>query len=296
MIILDFSLIITVLFSKSAEGKVWNDITADVNKNLINKKLSPCRSPIDIENVLVWSGILGVDDMNVCIYEALADIEVPIEADKTIAISFDWQQLKTQHSQSHCAASTSPFFSKEDTFMIIRTSKDATISVYDHANKCKNNKNSDLGGHEVNTTGQVNSIKSSDLGGHAVNTTGQVNSIKNSDLGGHEVNTTGQVNSINRSDLGGHKGNTIGQVNNITNELRPRSDLDEKNNPSTETTNFYMILLGPFCGFFVLVLFCIMILAVYCRRKKKEPNKRRTYGDIFGSVRINVSLRRAPSN
>ena len=84
MIILDFSLIITVLFSKSAEGKVWNDITADVNKNLINKKLSPCRSPIDIEYVLVWSGILGVDDMNVCIYEALAEIEVPIEANKTI--------------------------------------------------------------------------------------------------------------------------------------------------------------------------------------------------------------------
>ena len=251
MIILDFSLILTVLFSKLAEGKVWNDITADVKKNLINKKLSPCRSPIDIEHVLVWSGILGVDDMNVCIYEALADIEVPIEANKTISISFE---KKTQDLQSHCAASTSNSFSKDDTFMIIRTSKDATISVYDRE-KCKN--------------------------------------IESSDSGGHEVNTTGQVNNIKSSDLEGHKGNIIGKVDNSSNnEIRPRNDLDENNSPSIETTSFYLILLGPFCGFIGLVLFSMMILAVYCRRKKNEPKRRRTYRDIFSSVRIKESLRR----
>ena len=88
MIILDFFLLLTVLISL-AEGKVWNDFTTDVDKSLINEKLSPCRSLIDIERVLAWSGFLGIDDMNVCIYEALADIEVPIEAGKTISISFE---------------------------------------------------------------------------------------------------------------------------------------------------------------------------------------------------------------
>ena len=87
MIILDFFLLLTVLIL--AKGKVWNDFTYDVDKSLINEKLSPCRSLIDIERVLAWSGFLGIDDMNVCIYEALADINVPIDSGKTISISFE---------------------------------------------------------------------------------------------------------------------------------------------------------------------------------------------------------------
>ena len=154
MTILDFFIILTVLISL-AEGKVWNDFTTDVNKSLINKKLRPCRrSPIDIASVLAWSGILGIDDMNVCIYEALADIEVPIEAGKTISISFE---KNTQITQSQCAASTTNSFSKDDVFMIVTTSKDANVSTYD-SEKCKNIKSSDPEGHELKTIGQVNNF------------------------------------------------------------------------------------------------------------------------------------------
>ena len=123
MIILDFFLILSVLILL-AEGKVWNDFTTDVDKSLINEKLSPC--PIYIERVLAWSGVLGIDDMNVCIYEALADIEVPIEAGKTISISFE---KNTQHTQSHCAASTTNSFSKDDVFMFIYPLKSMSTMI-----------------------------------------------------------------------------------------------------------------------------------------------------------------------
>ena len=241
MIILDFFLLLTVLISL-AEGKVWNDFTTDVDRSLINEKLSPCR--IDIERVLAWSGFLGIDDMNVCIYEALANIEVPIEAGKTISISFE---KNIQHTQSHCATSTTHSFSKDDVFMLVTTSKNATISTYD-SEKCKNIKSSDPEGNELKTIGQINNLTNE-------KPRGQINDKPDSGLvtkiqgattttARTTTTTTRTTHPINFGLVTVDSTTSLvnwGPVNNFTkeNDIRSRSDLDENNNPSIETDKFY---------------------------------------------------------
>ena len=213
------------------DGQVWNDRTMEVNINLINLKLRQCRSPIDIKQVLVWSGSQNFGDINVCIYKALIGIKVPIDAGTNIHIS-----LSKNAPQYPCAAVTSPHFSKDDIFMIIQTSKDATPSVFD-SDKCKVTTDAAPGGHEVDVISQVN----------------------------------GNDNAI------GPRGSDI----NVT-------------EPTKETTKLNWILMGPICGFIVLVIFSVTILAVYCQRKKKEQNKRQTCEDIYfnsSSIRSKVSLR-----
>ena len=217
--------------SITVDGKVWNDLTMEVNISLVNLKLRQCRSPIDIKQVMVWSGGQGFGDINDCIYKALNGIKVPIDAGKNIHIS-----LSKNAPQYPCAAITSPHFSKDDIFMIIRTSKDATPSVFD-SEKCKA------------TTAAP---------------------------GTHEVDV---MNHVNDND----------------NAIRPRGRDINVAEPSIETTKLNWILMGPFCGFIVLVIFSVTILAVYCWSKKKEPNKRQTCEDIYfnsSSVRSKVSIRR----
>ena len=276
-------LIITVLTWKSIpiEGeKIWNILSSwEVNINRINQKLRPCRSPVEVKDVLVLGGVEGCGDFNDCIYEALNGTRVPIEAGKNIPIS-----LSKSSPLCHCTVSSSS--SKEDKFMIIRIPKDAMTSIFD-SEKCKEIKDTDPGGHEVDAIGPANTNNTNDI---------RPKSLDTNTTADHEFDVTGQVNINHTNDTRRGQANT-----NNTDDIKRSQDPDT--NPtgqSKETTKFKWIIMGPICGFIVLVIFSVTILAVHCRRKEKKTTKRRqTFEDIYfnsTSVRSHASLRNGRTN
>ena len=241
MIKLNLFLVITVLTLKSipVEGEIlFYPLSSPWEVNIKQINLGPCRSPIDVKDVVVLGGVKGCGNVNDCIDEALNSTKVQIEAGKNIYISFS-----NSSSQCHCTVSSS--FSKEDTFMIIQTKNASMTSVFD-SDQCKENKVAEPG-HELDVTGQDNTNKTTDI------------------------------------------------------DIRRGPDPDPDTNPtgqSKETTKFKWIIMGPVCGFIVLVIFSVTILAVHCRRREKKT-RRQTFEDIYfnpTSVRSHASLRNWRTN
>ena len=113
---------------------------------------------------------------------------------------------------------------------------------------------------------------------------------------GHELDVTGQDNTNKTTDIDIRRGpaDTI-------NTYDISRSLDPDTNPtgqSKETTKFKWIIMGPVCGFIVLVIFSVTILAVHCRRREKKT-RRQTFEDIYfnpTSVRSHASLRNWRTN
>ena len=117
--------------------------------------------------------------------------------------------------------------------------------------------------------------------------------IEDTDPGGHEVDVTGQDNTNKTTDIRIRRGPA--DTNNTNNISRNQGPDTNPTGQSKETTKFKWIIMGPICGFIVLVIFSVTILAVHCRRKEKETNRRQTFEDIYfnsTSVRSQASLRK----
>lgn len=247
--------------SASQDDQVWYDIKNTENIILINHKLDPCKNYIDIELALDSGQEVGASgDLIPCILMALTDND-PIKNDDYLFIS-----SSRNGSHSHCRHQ---LLSSDDS-LLLKVTPGSNLTILNE--KCKF-----LPGKD-----QKGSLDSRIPGRKK-----QADDIRSPPSIWDRV-STGQTSVLTVSDNETSSGEKAQEdiFWRIKKEETSSGESKKKKHFSIAPGKKNWVLIGPICGTVGFFILCLIILTIFCWKKKREQmdKKRHTWQDVYFNV------------